>query len=202
MKKIISVLLIVLVFASAVFATTDSEKITIKTSVDDLIPNFVLVAGLSKENYGTIGSSDDSGSFDDAVIEEGVPAINEADVVIYFKVLQKGFARYKKNVEIKFSVGDLVLTKTDNQYRVAGIISDVTAEQPLLGYFERENKKENIANSVSVIPGNDNKSVIAKYNGLVSEDQPIATFIATWQKDVLAPNGTYMASVKMEYLVN
>ena len=61
MKKIISVLLIVLVFASAVFATTDSEKITIKTSVDDLIPNFVLVAGLSKENYGTLGSPADSG---------------------------------------------------------------------------------------------------------------------------------------------
>ena len=198
MKKIISVLLI-LVCSFVVFAG-GNLGVTVESKVGAKLPSFVLKAGLSKNNYGTTGYSDKLGSFDNAVIEDGVPPITDADVVVYFQIVQEGsegvddlnetFARYNNSVNFNISITDMLTTREDkSQYSIPGMIS---GGEKLLALND---------NKIITERKNDS-SYVAIYNGKVLDGQPIASFVATWPRDVLAPNGTYMASVKLEYAIN
>ena len=231
MKKILTVLAILTLIVGAVFAegaegekttpTATKSRVTIESTVEEKQPAFVLKAGLKDTNeesanfgkvtYGTTGKSVGESAeetFDGTVLKTGIPSIADSDIEVYFQIMQTGsagletdsgkkFARYKKVVNFNVKVGDLICDQQDGtKYRISGEASESKAADDIANP-----NKDNVYTLKNFASAN-HQNYSATYNGKVYDDQEIATFKATWEKDNYAPNGTYKADITLTYTIS
>lgn len=190
MKKVLVILTVLILVASAVFA---AETIKLVSVVETKAPTFVLRAGISPDSFNSESDDESNNTLGWQTIEK---SILKDDVVVYFQIAQNGSAKKVGNgYALSIEATEMILSLNEDGtplapdatvYRTTkGRISDVS---PI------NNEKSNIGISISAA-SKDSASLVAEYSGKVEDGTPIATFTVTWAKDVQAPDGIYQASV-------
>lgn len=192
MKKVLVILTILILVASAVFA---ADSVKIKTLVETENPSFILKAGLSPDAFDdAFSAGDSSDTLDWETVEK---SIQKENIVVYFQIVQKGMARRDgKEFALSIETTEMVLglnedgsalTPDTKIYKTTkGNISDIT---PI------NDDNSNVGVTISETASNDSINLLAEYRGKVNDGTPIATFTVTWAKDINAPDGIYQASV-------
>ena len=193
MKKVLVILAVLILIVSSVFAE-DKQTIRINTSVESKTPTFVLKAGLSPDSFNRESDDDTMNTLGWETIEK---SILQENVVVYFQIAQKGFAR-KVGSKFVLSIEASEMVREQNEdgsalgpdevrYKTSrGIISNINPINV---------KTSNVDVTVSGGTGKDSAEIMAEYKGKVDDGTPIATFTVTWAKDVEALDGIYQASV-------
>ena len=219
MKKLIAILTIAIVLVGAIFATdavapTGTQRITVKTTVDRILPVIefkganttfngatpagAVTAKVDGTDYGTANSPEvytagTAGTAHDGAELESNTHIDLGNVVAYFKIAQaNGDGGAKCNFVYTLSVSATTLKSiTDGvTYEVQNTpVASADGTQPTAG--------TNLAIGEPTVSGA-SFSVTATYTGVVA-DQDIAYFKYTWAKDNAAPNATYAADVTLTY---
>ena len=223
MKKILTVLTLLMVIMCAVFAAEQqTKKIEVQTSVDLKDPAYKLYASMSDISAKTADLTDK-----DAATLDTDKKISEETIAVYFKIKQvssdtadEQYARCKYNINIGVSVGPLTQAEADvksgeTAAKVAAHIFDLTQVDPEerkgyngTGTNKVANGEADISNmfafdgtaTATEADKASSTTVKLKYNGLV-KDQDIATFTAYWYRDETLPNGDYSADVKITYTI-
>lgn len=186
MKKIITILAVLMVVAAAAFATA-GDQLKLTASVDKIPPQFQIKDGTkSKVGEQTITAS--------STVETGMD-IAEQDIPWTFVINQVGekdkndhtkdYAKYNTSVTLT-----LTLTKfTDgtNTEATDPSITGVTL-------------KTAGTDKLTIAKTEDEKGILLTYSGKVP-DQEIGTFSCFWPKDDTLPVGTYTANVTLNYTV-
>ena len=191
MKKVLVILTILILVASAVFA---ADSVKLLSIVESKNPTFVLKAGISPNSFDAESDDETTDTLGWATIEK---SILKDDIVVYFQIAQKGVAKKDgKGFALSIEATEMILSLNEDGtplapestiYRTTkGLISDVT---PVNG------EKSSIGVKVLESVTKDSANLVAEYNGKVDDGTPIATFTVTWAKDVTAPDGIYQASV-------
>lgn len=190
MKKVLVILTVLILVASAVFA---AESVRLISVVESKNPTFVLKAGISPDSFNKESDDDTMNTLGWDTIEK---SILKEDIVVYFQIAQKGTAKKDgKGFALSIEATEMSLSLNEDGsplpsealiYKTTkGRISDVTPVK---------NEKAKIGITVSKAT-NDSANLVAEYFGRVEDGTPIATFTVTWAKDVTAPDGIYQASV-------
>lgn len=194
MKKVLVILTILILVASAVFAAEEKKIIKIRGLVESKNPTFILRAGLTPDSFD---KESDDGTMDTLGWETIEKSILKENIVVYFQIVQKGAAKklgsaYALSIEATEMIlemgedGSPLAPETEIHKTTKGSISDITAINP---------EKSNVEVMLSGATAKDTVSLTTEYKGFVSDGTPIAAFTVTWAKDVTAPDGIYQASV-------
>ena len=193
MKKLIVILAVLILVAGSVFAD-ETHVIKIKTTVESKTPTFVLKAGLSPDSFDRESDDDTMNTLGWETIEK---SILKENVVVYFQIAQKGYAR-KNGSKFLLSIeaSEMVreqnedgseLGPDDERYKTTkGVISEIN---PINA------EESNVEVAVSGSIDKSTAEIMTEYKGKVEDGTPIASFVVTWEKDVKALDGIYQASV-------
>ncbi len=211
MKKAITILAVLSVLVSAVFATTlpaddssETHKITLKTTITNVLPKFRLT-GVAASNSAT--TNDASADFTDDA-EYGTAA---APITLNVQDISE------ENIDVTFTASLLNAAKTGGKYTLsftAGNFTNVWKVNPDTGVVTQDNT---IAPSTTTVPAlakattgaaktgltigdPSNGSIAVVFNGKECEAGNIATYRVVYDKDdnVIDNNGTgYTADVTM-----
>lgn len=193
MKKLIIILSILILVACSVFAE-ETYVVRIKTTIESQNPGFLLKAGLNPDAFDRAVSGEEANVLGWETIEKSIKA---EDVVVYFEIVQKGYARLNgEKFSLTIEASEMILGfKEDGSalepnttiYKTAkGRIADLAPIGDSKSIVEVSNVK-----SIT----NDTATIVAEYKGKVEDGTPIAKFTVTWPKDIDAPDGIYQASV-------
>ncbi len=215
MKKAITILAVLIVLVSAVFATTlpddgssETHKITLKTTIANVLPKFRLtgVAAVG-ESSNTAETNSNSADFTKDAEYGTVAApitLNVQDISV-------------ENIDVTFTASLLNAAKTGGKYTLsftAGNFTNVWKVNPDTGVVTQDNT---IAPSTTTVPAlakattgaaktgltigdPSNGSIAVVFNGKECEAGNIATYRVVYDKDdnVIDNNGTgYTADVTM-----
>ena len=195
MKKVLVVLLMLATVFTYVFAAAQELKIVLDSVVDKVVPTFKL-EGTMDDFTSDVSTATESAQ---STLDSNL-SIASSDITAHFRVSQSGEARYKGLVTLDISVGDLVEQTTDEtKASVSGAVNNI-ANGVITQYSSKHGgTTENVDNKVSL--GKTASALKATFNGK-SVDQIIGTFDAKWLQDDRVPNGTYMADIKVSYIID
>lgn len=211
MKKLITILAIMLVVVGAVFAEDPqptNQRLTLQSDVSEKKPAFKF-QGSEDDKYGTDGKvvTSAQGSWDGTLITSA-KSIADADITLNFRILQTGsagesdsttYARYKGVVTFAVEVGDLTqqapLAANTSAATVEGTLGTLTVGT--VGKYDASVNGSTTEVSNKITLSTTSNGFSAAYNGKVKDDQVIGTFSATWKKDETLPNGTYKADITL-----
>ena len=189
MKKLIAILAITIVLVGAVFATTNTQTLTVQTEVEEVKPAFKLYGNLSNDASTRIAA--------DHTFTATTNTILENDIVLYCWIAQTAACKYQGSVAITVSATALANTTTWGTYQagdfsVSPTISTITALNKLTS--TRTGADGDIR--VSAVSGN---TVTPTYaTGLTAAAGDIASFYVTWASTDLPP-ASYEATVTTTY---
>ena len=213
MKKLITILAIMIVLVGAVFATdplaaNDKAQLTVNTEIKLQYPIYSLQA-TAWGTYGQ-GTNGDLGSADVMVHSEnpltpqdvriGDDVLTEHDATITFTINQTNLSRIKGSYTLSVSAGNLIITKITNQDGSKTNASDAekTANQFTVSAAP-EIAGETVTNTTMTYPANGKIKI--QYNGkkVGASDAvtPLATFSYTWSANESAAAGDYKADVTL-----
>lgn len=219
MKKAITILAILIVLVSAVFADPDSpvqpagkEKITVMTKVDRELPVLRLMGTFDQDAWTTSTTVAQTGYIkENAVAPEAVADvsatdfnvpnsvidatsidISHEDLTVYFKVTSTT-ARCDFVYNIEVTAGPLKSVTPNTEYTIA---NDVTFDNHAVG----SDVEDEDHLSVTVNNADDKFTARAIWDGDTAAID-IGTFDITWEHDIYAPEATYKADVLMTYSV-
>lgn len=193
MRKTITMMLVMLVLMTAVFATTDKEThvITLKSTVEAQPPAFQLGIGANKTNTGVTVFADDAAYPPGDPLVYDVANIATSDIEVTFSAYLANAAKARAAYTLEFKPGSFAVTRSG----VAGTVapssdSGKTAVTPKTGLT-----------GVSVADAAGGYKVTATFNGTTcAADTVLADFKLTYVKDpTVDPNSEgYTATVTLE----
>jgi len=113
MKKVFTVLALLVVVAASVFAAGTeftNSTITLNAKVPTIAPEFKFFGSMSSDFTGAVEG-------DGVINDVGNPA--EANITAYFKLTQSNLARYKGNFDITFTATEFSATVDGVEYKTA-----------------------------------------------------------------------------------
>ncbi len=204
MKKAITILAVLIVLVSAVFAgapaAISNQRLTITSTVDRKDPTFKLISG-------SVVSSDvdtTAGSYDGAAVDSAQD-ISSQDVVVPFGIKQTTDAR--NNYQYTFTVTATTFTGDSTAYSTTGTITygigtvgtGLSAFVPAAGGNDASGNEgiESVTNQLET--STNNFTYVIKYSGTetVAANSTLVTFPITWGRDRVAETDTYKADVTM-----
>lgn len=195
MKKVITILAVLMVVAAAAFAT-DGDKLILKTSVEKILPQFQISTVDSAEAVKV-------GSADGVDVTTGKD-IAEQPITWTFDVEQKGekdknnhdktYAKYNTSVELTLTLSKFTATISGATYTEAGT---PTVDSVAL---DSKNEANTSLGKIAIATTTDGKGIKLTYSGKVV-DQKFGTFTCTWPQDDTLPVGDYTANVTLNYTV-
>ncbi|MCF0262462.1 MAG: hypothetical protein HUK23_06090 [Sphaerochaetaceae bacterium] len=195
MKKALVVLLMIATVFTYVFAAAQELKIVLDSVVDKVAPAFKLEGTMGDFESGVATATEAAQTTLDSNL-----SIASSDITAHFRVTQTGEARYKGLVTLDISVGDLVEQTTDEiKATVSGAVNNISNGVITTYSSKHGGTTENVNNKVTL--EKTASALKATFNGK-SVDQVIGTFDAKWLQDDRVPNGTYMADIKINYVVD
>ena len=213
MKKLITILTIMIVLVGAVFATNpletgDKAQLTVNAEVKLQYPIFSLQA-TAWGTYGQ-GTNGDLGSADVMVNDEnpltpqtvkiGDDVLTEHDATITFTINQTNLSRVKGTYTLSVSAGNLVIDQITKQ---DGTKQDATEAEQTANKFVVSAAPTISGNTVTNTTMNTSTAgqIAITYNGKKvgssSAVTPLATFSYTWTHDENAAAGDYKADVTL-----
>ena len=206
MKKAITILAILIVLVSAVFAEApagiSNQRLTIKSVVDRRDPSFRLVSGdVSSVN---VDAASPAGTHNGELVESGKD-ISAEDVTVTFGIKQTTDA--KNNYTYTFNVTASTFKGLETEYETVGTITygAGTVGSGLTAYVAAtENTQasgnQGIYSIVNQAEANtDGFQYIIRYSGtaVVNANSTLVTFPITWGRDIVAETDNYLADVTM-----
>jgi len=189
MKKVLTILVILSLFAGIAFATDSTPAIgahgtvTLSTTVTEIVPVFNIYHS------------------DTDLVNKSVSNIAAGDIEASFVVKQKNPLEYS-NYGIAAGKG-VTLKVTCGPFKNADVESTaaVTVDTAAYAAVSRANTDKlgltgdpaTSANTATFVP---------TYKGKRVDDQPIGTFTATWTKDDSLPLGDYTADITLTYIAD
>ena len=193
MKRIITILTLVLVLFGSVFATS-GDKIYVSAVVPQISPIMAIRGALTA---ALLESDPVTGSLYGETIVSDVD-ITTSSVTVYIKIVQTNASAYKNSSGLAVKVTPTRLVNTEDSSQRTGLptVRNLTAGS-------------NIEN-LTVTASSDNNKVVTflckyangKTVGSDSSDTTIGTFNYTWQPNSELTHGTYQATITMAYIVN
>ena len=215
MKKLIAILAVLIVLAGAVFATEGTvnegtQRITLKSEVEEKLPNFLLKGSLtSYAAIETAATSATNGTAFSGGALNSDDSIADTDITAYFIISQNAskaasnaadsdYARTQKTISFTFEIGALTqqgVPSGKTAKTIPGTLVSAqkgTAGSYTVGSNDTASTHDNL---IELDYDSTAQKFTAVYNGRVQNGQEIGRFTAKWNKDVTAPNGTYKADI-------
>ena len=229
MKKLITILAIMIVLVGAVFAeetvNEGKQRITLETDVKESVPQFVFQGSLTGydaddlETALSVADTSAEGSNNGKLLTSDAlktnKSIADANILVYFIIKQNAakfvdgttpaptYARTQKTIEFSYVIGDLVQQAPENAP------STWTAKR-IPGHLVASSATKAAAGNFTVGSTQyDNQienavseqTFTAVYNGRVENGQEIGRFQAQWDQDPTVPNGVYKADITLTIAV-
>ena len=183
MKKLFTILAIMIVLVGAVFAD-NGDKLNLVSDVAKILPVIKIKAtnSSSTEVVGAATAADVATGKD----------IAEENIVWTFTIYQdntansKTYARYNKPVEISLTLGSFTGETTKIEANDSPVVTSVAPGTA--------------ATKLALAKDQTEKKLVATYTGKV-DNQVLGTFTCTWTKDETLPDDTYKALVTLNYTV-
>ncbi len=194
MKKVISILVVLIVLVGAVFAA-DGDKVVVNAKVAEHVPGFKIFGGMAADALGTEGSANG-----------GTISTNKdislEPITVYFKLTQ-----YSPNATDEYTGtkakfrGTATLTVTAAPLSTK--IGETTFQTAAPACMSATAKSiSGIDFTPAASTGSDSVVFTLVYDGRSIQDQDVATFSFKWtEKDELPPATTYSADVVLTYSV-
>ena len=229
MKKILTVLLVLTMVVGAVFAAEETNRITLKSDVNEVAPKFNLYGSLTSYSDANKVAGSTGAAFSGTELKPTTNvSIADNDITAYFTITQVNtdtdsksnkYARYKGEIEFEIVVGAFTeqpaagATLT-SPATVDGHITEVkcvkTGEIAQSTYNGADGTAASgttpvtltnaVSSDISEAIDDNTASVKASYNGKVV-NQDVARFTAKWYHKDTLPNATYKADVTITYTV-
>lgn len=187
MKKVIAILAVLMLVATAVFATA-TVKVRSKVGTPVVEPTFILKADLFKNGAYDYASAREGSN--DGIIEAEVlnKSIRDENITVYFQISQY-LAGGSQGQIVKLGVGATQMKQVNDD-------GTEKADGHVVPNFEIGTKTPNSSEDVDV-QLNDAGQFVVTYLKQAASNTLLADFSVTWLKDANAVDGLYQASVTL-----
>ena len=189
MKKVLTILVVLTVFAGFAFADDPSivqPKVTLTTTVADIAPVFGIHHSDTSELNKGVTSIAAGNIVADFVISQDNDAVNGSEV---------GYSNYG------IAAGTAVsLTVTCGQFKNEDATSANVPTISLAAYGDSVADK--LTYGDAPVNGSNTAVFVPTYHGKRVDNQTVGTFRATWAQDNTLPAGTYVADITLAFTAN
>lgn len=202
MKKVLSILVVMMVVMASVFATS-GDKLWITSTVTAVPPTYVMRGSLSAypadSSAGTLASATES----ESTLEGGNIATAAGGIDVYVKLFQSNSSTYldADGVTVAIWAGDLKKDGTSTDYRVSPTVVESAKIQASANTdFDATTAPADLTGDLA---GKVGKQWLFQYKtGAQVTAQALGTIKFNYAQDATLPPGDYEAEITLVYTTN
>ena len=228
MKKLITILAIMIVLVGAVFAedvntvNTGKQRITLETDVKESVPQFIFQGSLTSYTASLVDANSVTtaeNSFDGKLLTSDAlkttASIADDNILVYFIITQNAakfadgttpdptYARTQKTITFTYAIGDLIQQAPANapQGWSAKHVEGHLVANSAVAATAGSYTVGGVSHANLITNTASGQTFTAAYNGRVENNQEIGRFQAQWDQDPTVPNGVYKADITLTIAV-